>query len=391
MPDVTLLWYKPDRPAVRPLIERLESLGLEVWRDEDHAEAGDHMPDVVDAVLRQSKVAVLCASNAAADRKWFTAEATTCNTLLKIDSLRYVAPVRVGPLDPGKLPPAIEHQHVLDLTDPEFRESRIERLVVRIFEELKRPLPQVVTAGVLAMNRDECQQLLEDEAVSPEIVTLCKDIGIPDDEFAENLLSRYGDASTDFVPFADGTPLVDIVQRAVSEANTMRGRCRLHLLWLDAPLHGSDDKARQDAFDRWIVNDSLLVLDSASLGVARVAKLLDHLTSVDEPGRQVVVCVPPYSRWTGSLETGMAVDAAQHEPLRRLFDIWRPDPSKKVQRRARQVGFDFSVAAGLGDWLRRVLERVTPIADPASAEQLEDPAAPSFDAITKLHGTEGSL
>jgi hypothetical protein len=197
------------------------------------------------------------------------------------------------------------------------------------------------------MTRDEFQALTP--ADWERARQICQTLGMTA-PIAESLLARYENDADSFKPFG-GQPLKAAVERMFYVANAQKPPSERPLLlqWY-TPEQLATDRAIQDLWASQ--SSSLLFIDSISLAVNRVYRVLTNLPWPTERKRTGVVWLPPYSTHTARVEASILESLSGIVWLRQAFQDFTnfSDPQ-------RDVTFDASSSAALDHWLFRVLTR----------------------------------
>ena len=132
--DVFLSWSSDDAAAIGPLKDLLADVGLRVWEYSDASQAGGHIPKQVSDAIDAAKVAVICFSDATANRDWIVIEADWArkSQIDETKRLTEILPVWVGPHPQNKLPAAIAQAQLnaFDLATPK---PNLEKLLDDLF------------------------------------------------------------------------------------------------------------------------------------------------------------------------------------------------------------------------------------------------------------------
>ena len=130
-PDANWVWDT--------LVARLEQAGLRVAVSGDVEEPGVARVVSIERGIRQAKRTVVVLSEAYfADRRWKDFENILGQTMDVQEGTYRLLPVKIGPLDEGRLPTRLSMLSTLDLSHP----SRAEREFERLLKALQGPLPR---------------------------------------------------------------------------------------------------------------------------------------------------------------------------------------------------------------------------------------------------------
>ena len=118
---VFVSWGSPDAAQVRPIVERLKRLGIVVWEYSEDMPAGARIQEQVMDVINDVRVALVCFSDATANRPWIETEVAWAIQAQRNGNqpLQHVIPVWVGP-HPNNLMPTLIGQMqyvVIDVSD----------------------------------------------------------------------------------------------------------------------------------------------------------------------------------------------------------------------------------------------------------------------------------
>jgi hypothetical protein len=159
MPRIFLSWSSPDKDKVLPLRDRLRTTGLEtdVWEYSDDMPAGADIKDEVRQIINGVEIAIICFSDATADREWIVREAEWCFKTMadKKHSLRRIIPLRVGPHPKKKTPSILKDIAAFDVSTG--TEAVLEEFISKVFTQLGREAPRVIPAAIFAMTRAQCE------------------------------------------------------------------------------------------------------------------------------------------------------------------------------------------------------------------------------------------
>ena len=92
MTDVFVSYARTERERIKPLVDALKALGLQVFFDIESLDGGDSFPDVIDKEVKSASVVLGCWTPYALTRKWVTAEC------LIADKRNVLVPVEFEPL-----------------------------------------------------------------------------------------------------------------------------------------------------------------------------------------------------------------------------------------------------------------------------------------------------
>src|SRR5512145_2754909 len=97
-PSIFLSWSSPDKDRILPLRDRLRDVGLKLWEYSEDMPGGVNIHADIIKAINQVRVALICFTDATAQREWIVRESEWCfKTLNDGDKqLRYVIPVWVG-------------------------------------------------------------------------------------------------------------------------------------------------------------------------------------------------------------------------------------------------------------------------------------------------------
>ena len=93
--DIFLSHNSKDKAVVRPLAERLQRDGLQVWFDKWVLKPGDSIPSKIEEGLEHSRVLVLCMSANAFGSDWAKLEAGTFRFRDPLNKERRFIPLRL--------------------------------------------------------------------------------------------------------------------------------------------------------------------------------------------------------------------------------------------------------------------------------------------------------
>ena len=306
MTQVFVSYGTPDKEAVRRVVDRLRLFALDVWWDEDRIDGTASIPEQLIDQIDTSCVAVICLSDQSVDRKWIERETTLCWGARRRGNLKGLIPIQVGPLQLERVSEFLIDQHIRDLCDT----IQFERNLCFLINDICRPLyganpdelPSVLHLALFAMTNDQCSTLVEAPQMAKALVQLCAHMGMKEVEIRDLLAQRYGDASSDYVPFGAESPLVKIVHDSVSSLNTDRDRRRRILpRWMRDDLFSQDLKIKTDAREAWEAGPSLAIIDSLSIQHPDVQEQLAGMPHANKD-RTAVLWLPPYTEHMACVE-----------------------------------------------------------------------------------------
>ena len=225
---VFVSWGSPDVAQVRPIVERLKRLGIVVWEYSEDMPAGARIQEQVMDVINDVRVALVCFSDATANRPWIETEVAWAIQAQRNGNqpLQHVIPVWVGP-HPNNLMPTLVGQMqyvVMDVSDGS--DASYTRLITDVSGKLGAEAPIIVPAALYAMTADQSQQLFNgwNAAAPPAALhAMCSMLGMGGPPpLYELLLKRYGPQSEDLTPFATKEPITETIGGIVASVNTHR-------------------------------------------------------------------------------------------------------------------------------------------------------------------------
>ena len=371
-------WSSPDAEQVLPLVARLRAVGLDVWEYSEEMGAGANIHAEILEAIDQVRMAIICFSDATADRPWILDEvAWTFQTWKKAkDELEHIVPVWVGPHPDDKVPKLLKDNqfHVEDISHG--GEASVTSLVLKIFRELGREAPVVIPVALFAMTRKQCNTLLGKKETAAILTKVCRAAGMSEPPpIAKALCTRYGARADDLAPFEAEMPLREIVERVVRTANTLRASARppkrpIWLRWMQDDLVAKDPRKVAEARSRWAAGSSLLIVDSVSAYHEEIRQQLMNLPEPKQPERAAILWLPPYTQHTAALEHVLGEAAGVVGRLGDAFNDWRDELP------ARAMMFDTATLAATKRWLRDAFLNV------------EDESEP---VVTKLSSMESSM
>jgi hypothetical protein len=351
--DIFLSWSTPDEAAIGPLKDKLQDVGLTVWEYSESSQGGGYIPQQVSDAIDDSEVAVVCFSDATADREWIVRETEWVYKAMLAENtrLRAIVPVWVGPHPQNKRPLAVSQAGIntAHLVDPTSTE--LTHFVETLFGHLRRSAPRVTPAALFAMTEVECQQI--QKAALQQLVTLCLAAGMPPGANLQQVFAgRYGPTAEDFAPFVAGTTLVQLTNTLLREANRIRVANRrppVLLKWMQDEIVGP--KKQQEAREDWARSSSLLVIDAASSFHPAIQANLLNLPIPKRPERAALIWLPPFTQHTAAIEQSLqtAATAANIGHVDDAFFEWQKRGS------LRAMTFDAFTNTGAALWLRRAL------------------------------------
>lgn len=389
MIDIFVSWGSPDSAVVKPLRDRLRDLGLDVWEYSEDMSAGDQIQPRVMKVIGNSRIAVLCLSNATVEREWVMNEIAACVYAREQGDIEYIIPVKVGALDNDKFPLALTNLNlnIFDLSTPARMNDNLENFVDDIYEKLGLRAPVIMPAAIFAMTNKESLKLFEEwlatykkiqeaqkkakqaaeetqQQVAPEepaeeqepempqeqerFWKLCKDIGMQEPpELFGFLQNRYGENPWELMPFVSDKKIIDVINEILRQVNKARlsenpPHRPIFLRWVTDKVF-----TNQSERDWWRSRDSLLIIDSVSTFYNPIRL---KLTTVPAQ-RTALLWLPPYTQHTASLEEALRSSAQFIPSLGDEFSDWGKHPK-------RSISFDTSTSLALQVWLRRALFQV---------------------------------
>jgi len=361
----------PDAPIVRLMIGRLRNLGLEsapsvelprLWHYEEEMMAGDPIFATVSDAIDASQVAVLCLSDEALRRPWIAGEVALIRKALLDKQIEHVIRVKVGPLVDKSLNLVRDFVRSTDDLEADVSggaETELQKLAGAIHAKLGLNAPKILAIAVVAMDKTQAGELvatwqaLDKEGKPTPVSRVCDIVGVRPPALFELILSRYGDRPEEMLPFRNDT-LRDILHAELNQANLRRvinQYVPLFPRWIHGELLGEDADVVAVAQQTWEENDSLLIIDSISVFHKDVRQQLLRVPDIKGP-RAAVMCLPPYTRQTVTLEEALRAAFRQDVNLGRLsswFEAW-VDRWKNPDR---VLAFDTSTSVSLGSWLDR--------------------------------------
>jgi len=352
--DVFLSWSSDDAAAIGPLKDLLADVGVRVWEYSDDSQAGGHIPKQVSDAIDAAKVAIVCFSDATANRDWIVIEANWArkSQIDETKRLTGILPVWVGPHPQNKLPAALA-QAQLNAFDFATPKPNLEKFLDDLFALLERPGPRVTPAALFAMTDVQCQQLLNQPQTMQELATLCAAAGVPAGANVQQLIAmRYGASAEEFAPFVPGRTFLQLTNDLLREANAIRvakGRAPVLLKWMQDEVVGPG--RQQAARDEWARSNSLLVIDAASSFHPDIQNRLLNLPIPKQPERAALIWLPPFTHHTAPIEQSLQTVAAAANIgyVGDAFFDWQRRDS------LRATIFDAFTSAGAALWLRRML------------------------------------
>jgi hypothetical protein len=350
--SIFLSWSSPDKQAVLPLRDRLKDLGLQLFEYSEDMPLGGQIHEQVLNAINQVQVAILCFSDATADRDWIRDEAAWCyqNYLDKTRSLKHIVPVWIAAHPQDRIPKLLEDNSfpVFDLAAGGG--DALERFAAKLFELLGQDAPLTIPAALFSMTRKQCVKLFKAKTGYDALAKLCLSVGMPaPPSLFKALADRYGERPEDLAPFDPGKPLLASIDATLREANQWRVRARkrpLMLRWMQDDLVGPAKLQR--ARDLWTSRDSLLVVDSVS---AFHPDIQLKLLEMPDLNRSALLWVPPYTLHLAVLESSLRTTAQVVARLGDAFTTWEKEP-------LRSIAFDTSTPVSLRLWLHRTLTGV---------------------------------
>ncbi len=398
MSGIFISWASSDSAVVMPLIERLKGLGFAspdnpdpqiptLWEYRHEMAAGDDISDEVMGAIGAAGIAVLCLSDQAlTSHKWIQREIDWVVMARKQGTLHDIIPVKVGPLTPEGLKPISDQ-----ITQDKFlfdysngAEDDLVRLSADILKKLGREEPKLLPVAVIAMTDAEAKMLFENwkekvkQGEDEPLWKICEAVGMQGPPEVFNVLTeRYGPRPEDLMPFGQAS-LAGIVHASVAEANERRVAMQMRPVfprWLHSELVGPAGPAREAARDLWSSRDSLLIIDSLSIYHDQVVSRLSRVPPADDPSRVATVCLPPYTRRTGSLDDVLQgwVQRDIGLPIEPFFKEWSKASADRM------VTFDMSTSLSLRSWLRRKIGTI-PKDDPPLKKNAKAMGPSTFNA-----------
>src|ERR1022692_2037468 len=141
--DVFLSHSAKDKAVVRPLAERLQRDGLQVWFDKWVLKPGDSIPSKIEEGLEHSRVLVLCMSANAFGSDWAQLEAGTFRFRDPLNKERRFIPLR---LDDSPIRSSLAQFLSIDWK-PRNRGEEYSKLVEACRPEVIQPAPRQQAAG----------------------------------------------------------------------------------------------------------------------------------------------------------------------------------------------------------------------------------------------------
>ena len=356
MPQVFFSWTTPDQVVATRLRQRLQDAGIDVWEYTGQMGAGDHIPNEVAAAIDESRVAVFCLSDAAAERMWMSRELALCENAKRNGTMAAIMPVKVGALSEATrvklgVDPSL---FLLDESEERQRESTYVGLTQAVWEALGAEAPIIVPTALFAMNKEDYAEMRNTPEVFANLTQLCTAAGMGVNDLLDVLADRYDTGPEDFAPFYPRTPLVKLVHQAEQLTNRARiaaGKRPIFIRWctkeLSRPQAQQDPKIR----DLWIYRNSLLIVDSVSALRAGIRVQVMSVPVSRPPARTAVVWVPPYTRHSAGLESWIQTLAGEQDLVDRFRD-W------SEARSGDEIAFDIGTSATLRLFLRRALLEV---------------------------------
>jgi hypothetical protein len=367
MSGIFLSWGSPDRDRVLPFRDRLREVGLRVWEYSEDMPAGAHIHDDILKTINNVQMAIICFSDATAERDWIHTEAAWCYQTYKEGNrpLKNILPVWIGPHPADKLPPPLVGTDLRAFDLASGGNDAVGKLLFDVFKQLGREAPRVVPAALLAMTRQQCAALFAGQPSNEILSQLCLAVGMEAQNLAGVLEPRYGPTPWDLSPFAPDERLIDYVNATLTKANERRiasGQRPVWLRWMHDELFGPGSS--QPMRNLWAAGDSLLIVDSVSTFHPEVTAQLAKLPQPKFRTRSAVLWVPPYTRHTARLENALRATAATVGDMGDAFDDWENEPQ-------RPIAFDTGTSVAMRLWLYRaflgIADGVEPIFDQAAA------------------------
>jgi hypothetical protein len=367
-PSIFLSWSSPDKDRVLPLRDRLRDVGLKLWEYSEDMPGGVNIHADIIKAINQVRVALICFTDATAQREWIVRESEWCfKTLNDGDKqLRYVIPVWVGDHPANDAPKILRDNHFkpTDLATP--TDQALAKFVADLFGLLGAEAPRVIPAALFAMTQGQCQALLAQADKAQLLTELCVAAGMQaPPPIATSLLERYGARPHDLAPFEPGKLLLATINttlRTVNEKRVAENKRPIFLRWMDDVLVGPG--RQQSARTEWAAGDSLLIVDSMSTLDPQVGKQLSEVPIPKHPERAALLWLPPYTQHAVKLEGRLQGLALTIPALGDAFDDW-------VKASLRAMAFDTATPAGTRLWLQRALlgmqDEATPLDDNLAA------------------------
>lgn len=368
--SIFLSWSSPDKALVMPLRDRLRDVGLKLYEYSEDMPGGVNIHADIIKAINQVQIALICFTDATADRDWIVRESEWCfKTLQDGDKqLRHIIPVWVGPHPADQVPQILRENNFkpADLSQP--TEQALAKFISDLFTQLGQEAPRVIPSALFAMTQAQCQALLNQPAKAQSLADLCLAGGMQQPPpIANSLLARYGARPQDLEPFVAGQSLLSTINATLRTVNETRVRLKkrpLFLRWMNDELVGPNKK--QSSRNEWSAGDSLLIVDAMSTLDPQIANDLLALPQPKHPDRAALLWLPPYTQHAVRIEQVLQTLAVTIPLLGDAFDDW-------AKASLRTMAFDTATPAGTRLWLHRALL------------DMRDESSPLQDNIAAMH------
>jgi hypothetical protein len=367
--DIFVSWALPDKQIVDRIVGRLLHSGLRVHEYSRDIRTGANIQEWVNEGIAAAKVvlAVVSAKSLTEHRKWLEVEIPLAAARLDQpgNRLKTFALVRLGDVPDELLPGQIGSRGVkfFDLDpggDPGTEERLIGKLVADLSDALGDSAPLVIPATLFAMSSEEFTQFRTGENDAGKLArleALCRSVGMPPPpDLWDELGKRYGQDPGDFAPYGDGRSLIKVAQDVLGSVNRQRreqarGKS-LHLRWYsrDELTRSPQDEQTRRTREEWSAGYSVLIVDAVSALHGDIAQALQNMPAPESASDGAVICIPPYTRHTGTLEHLIAESLQSHFKLSDAVTKWR---SSELH----SLAFDIPTEISLKRWLSQLLFR----------------------------------
>jgi hypothetical protein len=356
--SIFISWSMPDKETFERFVRRLEDVGLTVNEYSRRIHAGEEIRKWVGTGIAEAKIVIVFLSQAALGSEWIQYETAIAADKYELGSLDRLIVIRIGRLPPDTLPGKLHNDRIVffDTSAPPSEKDLID-LVSHVQHALDREAPLVVPCASFAMTLSEFDEIAtatdpDSVVIRQHIVDLCRRFGMPDKpEIWQQIRERYGTASEDFSPFPDVGTLSDMVQAVLRSVNNRRivSRRPIYLRWIKRTELQTENTLK----DLWRNGPSLLIVDSISALHPTVASELLRLPRPRDEGRAPVVCLPPYTRHTGSVE--QMIEQLLGILLSRQTFLYETVRDWRERDNPPALAFDIPSAASMRRWLADLL------------------------------------